>query len=150
MTQNIQDIMSDNCQWGARNMSVAEAAKLMQQNDFGFLPVGCTEQDKLVGTVTDRDIAINCVAQGKNPEQTTLNDIMTDSVYYCYSDQPVQEVCDNMAEIRVRRLPVVNRDKRLVGVVSFGDVAQVVDQGTVGQTQKQFTRECCPKAQQAA
>ena len=150
MTQNIQDIMSENCQWGARNMTVAEAAKLMQQNDFGFLPVGCTEQDKLVGTVTDRDITINCVAQGKNPAETRLDDIMTEKLYYCYSDQPVQEVCDNMAKIRVRRLPVVNRDKRLVGVVSFGDVAQAAAQNEVGQTQALITRECATRTQQAA
>ena len=150
MTQNIQDIMTENCQWGARNMTVAEAAKLMQQNDFGFLPVGCTEHDKLVGVVTDRDITTQCVATDKNPATTAISDIMTDKLYYCYSDQPVQEVCDNMAEIRVRRLPVVDRNKRLVGVVSFGDVAQAADQNEVGQTQKQLTRECCAQAQQAA
>ena len=147
---NIKDIMSPQCEWGARNMSVAEAAKVMQANDIGFLPVGCTEQDKLVGTVTDRDIAIQCVAAGKDPAATTVNDIMTEKLYYCFDDQPVQEVCDNMAEIRVRRLPVVNRDKRLVGVVSFGDIAQAADQAEVGQTQQQFTRECASAQAQAA
>lgn len=150
MTEQIKDIMTPNCEWGARNMTVAEAAQVMKNNDIGFLPVGCTEQDKLVGTITDRDITTQCVAGGKDPNTTTINDIMTEKLYYCYDDQDVQAVCDNMADIRVRRLPVVNRDKRLVGIVSFGDIAQAADQAEVGQTQRQFTRECRAQNQAAA
>lgn len=138
----IKDIMSQNCKWGARNMTVKEAAELMKNQDFGFLPVGCTEKDKLVGTVTDRDIVLKCVAEGKDPEKCTINDIMTEKLYYCFDDQNVEEIVENMAEIRVKRLPVVNRDKRLVGIVSFGDVAQACENSEIGETQQQITREC--------
>ena len=146
----IKEIMSANCQWGARDMSVSEAAQLMKQNDFGFLPVGCTQQDKLVGAITDRDIVLRAVAEGKAADSLTISDIMTDKVYYCYDDQDVKDVCDNMGEVRVRRLPVMNRDKRLVGVVSFGDVAQAAVDSEIGQTQKKMTRECAQNVCNAA
>ena len=142
--------MTENCEYGLRNMSVQDAAQLMNKQDFGFLPVACKDEDKLVGTVTDRDIVLRCVAEGKDPSKCTVNDIMTDKLYYCTDDQDVQQVCDNMGEIRVRRLPVVNRDKRLVGVVSFGDIAQAAQESETGQTQKQFTRECANDARKAA
>lgn len=146
----IQEIMTPECKWGARNMSVKDAAKIMKQQDIGFLPVGCTDQDKLVGTITDRDIVLNCVAEGKDPEKCTIDEIKGEKMYYCYEDQDVKEVCENMAEIRVRRLPVVDRNKRLVGVVSFGDVAQAAERKEVGETQQEFTRECANSDRKAA
>ena len=86
------------------------------------MPVG--ENDRLVGMITDRDIAIRAVAQGKGPD-TPVRDVMsTEQVLYCYEDEELDHVAKNMGSEQVRRLPVVNRDKRLVGIVSFGDVAQ--------------------------
>jgi hypothetical protein len=85
------------------------------------LPVG--EGDRLVGVITDRDIAIRAVAEGKAPT-TKVGDLMSHEVLYCFDDQDLDEIAQNMAEMKVRRLPVVNRDKRLVGIISLGDLAR--------------------------
>jgi CBS domain-containing protein len=85
------------------------------------MPVG--ENDRLVGMITDRDITIRAVAQGKGPD-TPVRDVMSDAkVMYCYDDEELEDVARNMGDVRVRRLPVVNREKRLVGIVSLGDLA---------------------------
>lgn len=117
----IKDVMTQNCDWIAPETTLAEAAQTMKNKDVGFLPVG--ENDKLIGTVTDRDIVLRAVAQNAGAD-TAVKTVMTPKLMYCYDDQGVDEICKNMAEIKVRRLPVVNRDKRLVGVVSLGDVSQ--------------------------
>ncbi|MBL4791273.1 MAG: CBS domain-containing protein [Kordiimonadaceae bacterium] len=100
------------------------------------MPVG--ENDRLIGMVTDRDIVTRAVAQ--NWETTRqVRDVMTPQTYYCYDDQTAEEICQNMAELQVRRMPVVNREKRLVGAVSFGDLAQATKAELVGQTEQQIT-----------
>jgi CBS domain-containing protein len=81
------------------------------------------ENDKLVGTITDRDIAMKIVASDKDASSTSVRDCMNKKMYYCYDDQSVDEVCKNMAEMQVSRMPVVNRAKRLVGVVSYADLS---------------------------
>lgn len=100
--------------------TIREAAQMMAEVDAGALPVG--EQDRLVGMITDRDIAVRAVAHGKSPD-TRIRDVMTDDVKYCFDDDDVEDVARNMADIQVRRLPVVNRDKRLVGIVAIADIA---------------------------
>jgi CBS domain-containing protein len=110
--------------------SIREVAKIMGEIDAGALPVG--ENDQLVGMITDRDIAIRAVARGKGPD-TPVRDVMSKEVKYCYEDEDLQHVAQNMGEIQVRRLPVVDRDKRLVGIVSLGDVAQNEDTSTIGE-----------------
>jgi CBS domain-containing protein len=102
--------------------TVQQAARMMADIDAGVLPVG--ENDRLVGMITDRDIAIRCVAQGNGPD-AKIRDVMSHDVKYCFIDQDLDEVTRNMAEIQVRRLPVLDRDKRLVGIVSLGDIATV-------------------------
>lgn len=102
------------------DQSIREAANLMAQLDIGALPV--EDGDRLVGMITDRDIAVRAVAQGRNAD-TPIRDVMSHDVKYCYEDQTIDEVTRNMADIRVRRLPVLNRDKRLVGILSLGDLA---------------------------
>jgi CBS domain-containing protein len=92
----------------------------MAQIDAGAIPVG--ENDRLVGMITDRDIAVRAVAAGKGPD-TPVREVMTQDVKYCFDDEDLNHVAKNMAEQRVRRLPVVNRDKRLVGILSVGDIA---------------------------
>jgi CBS domain-containing protein len=101
--------------------SIREAAKLMAELDSGVLPVG--DNDRLVGMITDRDIAIRAVAAGKGPD-TPVRDIMSSEVKYCFEDEDLDHVAKNMADIQVRRLPVVNREKRLVGIISLADLAQ--------------------------
>jgi len=135
----IKDVMTPNCQWIAPDASVSQAAKTMRDQDIGFLPVG--ENDRLIGMITDRDIAVRSAAAGQDPSQAKVRDAMTSKTYYCYDDQDVEEICNNMGEIQVRRLPVVNREKRLVGVVSIGDLAQVATRANVGQTEQQITAE---------
>ena len=100
--------------------TLEQAACMMADLDAGALPVGA--DDRLVGMLTDRDIAVRAVAQGKGPA-TAVKDVMSPEVRYCYEDEDLDEVAQNMGDIRVRRLPVLNRDKRLVGIVSLGDIA---------------------------
>ena len=102
------------------NQSIREAARLMVDCDVGALPVG--DNDRLVGMITDRDIAVRAVAEGLGPD-ATIGDVMSREVMYCFDDEDLNAVASNMGQIQVRRLPVVNRDKRLVGIVSLGDVA---------------------------
>jgi len=109
---------------------IQDAAKRMAAIDVGVLPVG--NDDRLIGIVTDRDIAIRGVAQGKNPAQTKVRDVMTDRVLYCFADEEVDHIADNMAEMQVRRLPVVDREKRLVGVISLADIALKHDTEVAG------------------
>ena len=110
--------------------TIRDAAKMMAEIDAGAVPVG--ENDRLVGMITDRDIAIRAVAQGKGPD-TPVRDVMSKDIKYCYEDEDLEHVAENMGELQVRRLPVVNRDKRLVGIVALGDIARNEDHGTTGQ-----------------
>jgi CBS domain-containing protein len=120
----IRDVMSRDVQVAQPDETIQEAAATMLSIDAGFLPVG--EHDHLVGMITDRDIAMRAVAIGRDPTKTTVRDVMTHEVKYCYDDETADHVAANMAELKVRRLPVVNRDKRLVGIVSLGDLARRV------------------------
>jgi CBS domain-containing protein len=99
---------------------IREAAKLMGELDIGALPV--EENDRLVGMITDRDIAVRAVAAGRGAD-TPIREVMSGEIKYCYEDQTVDEVTQNMGEQRIRRLPVLSRDKRLVGILSLGDLA---------------------------
>lgn len=102
------------------NQAICDAAKMMADLDAGVLPVG--ENDRLVGMITDRDIAVRAIAEGRGPD-TQVRDVMTSDIKYCFDDQSIDEVTRNMGDLQVRRLPVVNRDKRLVGILSLGDLA---------------------------
>src|SRR5207248_10991531 len=104
----------------APDQTLRDAAAAMRRLDAGVLPVG--EHDKLVGMITDRDIAIRGIAEGKGPD-AKVRDVMSHEVKYCFEDEDVAHVAGNMAELQVRRLPVMNRDKRLVGIVALADLA---------------------------
>ena len=103
---------------------ISEAARLMAELDIGALPV--EENDRLVGMITDRDIAVRAVAAGRGPD-TPISEVMSREIKYCFEDQSIDEVTQNMGELRIRRLPVLTRDKRLIGILSLGDLA--IDQG---------------------
>ena len=111
--------------------TIRDAAQMMAELDAGALPV--QQDDRLVGMITDRDIAVRAVAQGKSPE-TPVRDVMSPEVLYCFDDQEIEDVSRNMGEVKVRRLPVVNRDKRLVGIISVGDLALKEEQTLTGST----------------
>ncbi len=102
--------------------SVRDAARRMADDDVGALPVGA--DDNLVGMVTDRDIAVRAVGAGKAIDDCNVKDVMSGGVLYCFDSADCTEVADNMAEHKVRRLPVVNADKRLVGMVALADLAR--------------------------
>jgi CBS domain-containing protein len=101
----------------------------MVEIDAGALPVA--NSDRLLGMITDRDIAVRAVAEGKSPD-TPVDEVMSREVLYCFDDQDLEDVARNMGKIQVRRLPVVDRDKRLVGIVSLGDLARNEEPTTIG------------------
>jgi CBS domain-containing protein len=101
--------------------TLKDAAEAMAALGVGLLPV--TDNERLVGMVSDRDIAIRGVGMGRGPD-SRVGDVMTAEVKHCYDDQDIDEVTANMGDIQVRRLPVIDRDKRLVGIIALGDIAQ--------------------------
>lgn len=103
------------------DQSIREAAHMMAELDIGALPV--QENDRLVGMITDRDIAVRAIAEGWGAD-TPISQVMSKEIKYCYEDQDIEEVTRNMGDQRLRRLPVMNRDKRLVGILSLGDLAR--------------------------
>lgn len=122
----VAQIMNTDVFLTAPNRSIREAAETMQRMDVGSLPVG--DGDRLIGMVTDRDIVIRAIAKGMDAD-TPVREVMTQEIRYCFDDQDVDDVARNMADLQVRRLPVINRDKRLVGFVSLADFAHGADNG---------------------
>ena len=116
----VREAMTSDVRMANPDDTIRKAARMMASIDAGVLPV--SENDRLIGMITDRDIAIRGIAQGKGPK-AKVRDVMTEDVKYCFDDQEIEEVTRNMADIQVRRLPVLNRDKRLVGILSLGDIA---------------------------
>jgi CBS domain-containing protein len=112
--------MTRDVQIAAPDQSIIDAAKMMAECDCGVLPVG--ENDRLVGMITDRDIVIRALAQGKAGE-AKVRDVMSEDVKYCFEEDDLSKVAHNMGDLQVRRLPVLDKDKRLIGIVSLGDIA---------------------------
>ena len=117
----VSDAMTRDVRVASPGQTIRDVAKLMDEIDAGSVPVG--ENDRLIGMITDRDIAVRAVAEGKGPD-TPVREVMSADVKYCYEDEDLEHVAKNMADIKVRRLPVVSREKRLVGIVSLGDLAR--------------------------
>lgn len=120
MTQ-VSEVMTRGVRTMSPNDTMQLAAQAMDELNVGVVPV--CDGDRLVGMVTDRDIAIRGVAQGCAPDRTRLADVMSADVRCCFDDQPVDEVMDQMQEAQIRRLPVLDRDRHVVGILSIGDVA---------------------------
>lgn len=117
--------------------TLEDAAQAMAEIDAGILPVG--RDDRLVGMISDRDIAIRGIAQGREPS-AKVREVMTPEVLYCFVDDDAEDVLDNIAEIQVRRLPVLDRDKRLVGIVSISDFAGNAETVHVGEVLGEVAR----------
>jgi CBS domain-containing protein len=117
---HVNEAMSTDVKIASPNQTLKEAATIMAEIDAGILPVG--DNDRLVGMITDRDIAVRGVAKGLKPD-AKVREVMSKEVMYCFEDDDIEDVALNMAELKVRRLPVLNREKRLVGIVSLGDIA---------------------------
>jgi CBS domain-containing protein len=126
----IKEVMSRDIILASPRQTVSEVAQMMAARDIGFMPVG--DGDRIVGMVTDRDIVVRGLAAGKGPE-TPISEVMTQDVKYCFDDEDIDHVILNMGENQVRRLPVMNREKRLVGVVTLADAALEHDPVVVGE-----------------
>lgn len=133
----ISECMTRKVEIAAPDQSLVEAARLMADLDVGALPVA--ENDRLIGMVTDRDIVVRGLAQGHGLD-TPIRDVMSGEVLYCFEDQTLEEVSQNMGDIQVRRLPVLNRDKRLVGIVSLGDIASGEEPAQSGEALSRVSR----------
>ena len=134
----VNEVMTSQVELVGPNDSIQQAAKAMARIDAGVLPVA--ENDRLVGMITDRDIAVRAVAEGRDPARTLVKDIMSPEVRYCFDDDDVADVADNMAEQQVRRLPVVNREKRLVGIISLADIAREREPRAAGEALQGIAR----------
>ncbi|WP_027583943.1 CBS domain-containing protein [Bradyrhizobium sp. Ai1a-2] len=137
------DAMTPDVQLCTPEDSLKDAAEAMGALGVGLLPV--TENDRLVGMVSDRDIAVRGVGMGRGPE-SRIRDVMTAEVKYCFEDQDLDEVTASMGAIQVRRLPVLNREKRLVGIIALGDIAQATGGDGAGVALSEISR---PSAQHA-
>jgi CBS domain-containing protein len=117
--KKVIDVMTRDVRIANPDQTIREIASAMADADVGSLPVG--ENDRLVGMITDRDIVLRAVAQGRGPS-TMVRDVMTEHIEYCFEDDDVGSVAENMAALGVRRLAVLNRDKRLVGIVALSNI----------------------------
>jgi CBS domain-containing protein len=122
----VKDAMHKGVQWVAPDLPLPTIAQKMQEYDVGVIPVG--ENDRLVGMVTDRDIALRGVADGKDPAKLTAKDVMTKGVVWCRDTDDVSDAAHLMESKKIRRLPVIDANKRMVGMISLGDVSHAASQ----------------------
>lgn len=133
----VSEIMSRDVQVARPQESIQSVARRMKEIDAGSLPV--CDGETIQGVVTDRDITIRAVAEGRSFD-TPVSEIMSSGVEFVFEDDDAGEAADRMAEAQVRRLPVVDRDKRLVGILALGDVAGQVKDKTAGQTLEEISQ----------
>jgi len=126
----VKDAMHKGVEWAQPDTPVRELAKMMHQNDIGSIPVG--ENDKLVGMVTDRDIVCKGLANGSfDPQRATARDVMTSGIHTCRAEDDLEAAVQHMKNLSIRRLPVIDGDKRMVGMLSLGDVSQAAPERVV-------------------
>jgi CBS domain-containing protein len=125
----VGEAMNKDCKLVHANDTIEHAAKLMAKEEVGWLPV--QDGDRLVGMITDRDIVTRCLAQGRGAS-CRVRDAMTHDVKYCFEDEDLDHTLENMAEIQLRRIPVMSRNKRLVGVLTLADAARSHDPAAIG------------------
>ncbi|MEX2524757.1 MAG: CBS domain-containing protein [Gammaproteobacteria bacterium] len=130
----VKETMTHNVEYMPCDTNVIEAAKRMQELECGFLPVGDPREQKLKGVITDRDITLRAVARGLDLEQTRVDQLMTDQVLYCYENDDIERIADNMRTNGIYRLVVLDndKDKQLKGVISLGDIARWHDEQITG------------------
>lgn len=128
---DVSQAMHPHADWASADMPVAEVARMMRKDDIGAVPVG--RDDRLVGMLTDRDIVLRVVAAGRDPEKTRAADVMTPSIVYCRTTETVEDAIHLMTQKGIRRLPVLDDRKRLVGMLSLGDVAHAAGRNLSGE-----------------
>jgi CBS domain-containing protein len=127
----VKEAMHKGAIWVPPTTPLTELAKLMRDEDIGAIPIG--ENDKLIGMVTDRDIAIRGLADGKDPKKLTARDVMTKAIHFCRTEQNVEDAAKSMRSNKVRRLPVINDRKRLVGMLALGDISAIAGRDVSGE-----------------
>jgi CBS domain-containing protein len=134
----VKFIMTLDVEWVLPETSIQEAAARMKSLDVGSIPV-CGAKGKIVGVLTDRDLAIRATAEGLDPTTTKVRDVMTKDVVYCYEDQDVENAVNLMEALQIRRLIVLNRQNRLAGIVSLGDLAVRANEKKAGEVLKEVS-----------
>jgi CBS domain-containing protein len=138
------EVMTRDVEVVSSNTSLKEAAAQMKSLDVGLMPV--CDGDELKGTLTDRDITVRATAEGLDPLETRVSEIMSTDIAYCFEDQEIEEAMSLMEARQIRRLPVLTREKRLVGIVSLGDLAVHAGQNELlGDTLKEVSRPAIPR-----
>lgn len=127
----IAKVMHAPAEWVEANTPVAEVARRMKAGDIGALPVG--RNDRLIGMVTDRDLALRVLGEGRDPAKTTAEDVMTPGIVWCLTTQTVEDAVHMMEQKKIRRLPVIDQKKRLVGMLSLGDIADAMPRQLLGE-----------------
>lgn len=122
MNTKVAEIMHSGVEWVSPDTKLAEVAKIMRDKDIGAVPVG--KNDRLVGMITDRDLAVRALADGRDPATLTAGDIMSKPIAYCHADEAIEDAIRLMESRQIRRLPVINERKRMVGMLSIGDISQ--------------------------
>jgi CBS domain-containing protein len=130
--RTVRDAMHEGCECVGENQSVLDAAKRMEQLDFGAMPI-CGQDDRLKGMITDRDIVVKVLAQGKDPATTMAGELAQERLVFIRADAPIEHALSLMQEHKVRRLPVLDEDKRLCGMLSEADVATHMPEAKTGQ-----------------
>jgi CBS domain-containing protein len=138
----VREVMTCGVEVVHPDTTLEEAAAKMELFDIGLLPVYA--DDQLLGTLTDRDITVRSVALGQDPTEDRVRDVMSREVVHCFEDQEVDEAARLMQDKQIRRLPVLSRDKRLVGIISLGDLAEIVDEKLAGETLGQVSEPIGP------
>ncbi|MGH7845937.1 MAG: CBS domain-containing protein [Candidatus Binatia bacterium] len=140
----VAEVMTRDAEVVPSDFLLKDAAVKMQQLNVGMLPI--RDGDRLVGMLTDRDITIRATAQGRDPTKTQVREVMTPGIVYCFEDQDVSEAAKLMQEKQIRRLPILNRERSLVGIVSLGDLAvQSGEEQIVSKTIKEVSEPAQPK-----
>ena len=130
----VKEVMHTGVTWVAPDATVAEVAKKMRDEDIGAIPVG--ENDRLIGMVTDRDITCRSTAEGADPNDLTVRDVMSKGVVFCRDDEDVDDALHIMENKKIRRLPVLNEAKRMVGMLSIGDISGKVPDSLSGEVMR--------------
>jgi CBS domain-containing protein len=141
----VKDIMTARAECTSPTTTLRAAAQRMKELDVGPLPV-CGDDDRLAGMITDRDITVRAVAEGLDPSTTLVQDVMTPNIIYCFEDQDVSDAAHMMEQNQIRRLVVLNRHKRMVGIVSLGDLAvDAGDEELAGHTLEAVSEPALPQ-----
>jgi CBS domain-containing protein len=138
-TMFVKEAMTSHAEWVSPDLSLTEVARRMRDNKIGCLPVG--DKDRLIGMITDRDIACRAVANGSDPATTKARDVMTKGITYCFDDQTMEDAVHVMQEKGIHHLPVLNRSKRLIGILALGDVALKAAPSLSGDISKLVSRD---------